>query len=577
MSIRACTNLRTICVIAGILASLLAGCQPISTSTPPTVEATAVDLAPTSTVGAIVTSADVSTSTSTVTETHTATATSTNTSSPTITSTPSFTPTPTLTPTPSPTPLPAEQMVQGRQYQHDGFHVLAIASFQAVLNDSAAGAFHAEALYRLGQTQIAAGEFDAGDATMLEYIDRFPKDTHADHALVYSATARQQAGNLDGAIEQLNRYVEMHPEVQGYIWKWLGDLYLEIEDTSRSIGAYELAAETAPRLALSVYYRELKAGALLRQEDYAGAVREYEQILDVSSIKRYRSKIQYLTGMAHVEAEQPAAAASRFRKAIAEDQTSSYAHSALVQLLELGEEVDEFLRGMVDYYNAAYWPAVQAFERYLESDPDNRADEAQYYTAASYAGMDMTENAIQEYQAFIDEYPESHLIGEAWRALARQTAWAGDIEDARALYEEFATRFPKHPLATYALLSRADLAEDAGDLELAATEYLELADEHPIHANAAVALHRAGLALYRLGYYEDAAEAWENLSTSPTSDEQKRTALFWAGKSRMVQGDIEQALQYLDQVITQNPHDYYGPARRHPYVGDRCGCTQCHH
>ena len=75
-------------------------------------------------------------------------------------------------------------------------------------------------------------------------------------------------------------------------------------------------------------------------------------------------------------------------------------------------------------------------------------------------------------------------------------------------------------MPTYALLSRADLAEDAGDLELAATEYLELADEHPIHANAAVALRRAGLALYRLGYYEDAAGAWEDLSTSPTSGEQ---------------------------------------------------------
>ena len=337
--------------------------------------------------------------------------------------------------------------MQGRQYQHDGFHVLAIASFQTVLNDSAAGAFYAEALYRLGQTQIAAGEFDAGDATMLDFINRFPKDTHAEHALVYSATARQQAGNLEGAIGQLTRYVEAHPEVQGYIWKWLGDLYLEVEDTASAIDAYELAAETAPRLNLSVYYRELKAGALSLQNDYAGAIREYEQILDVSSIKRYRSKIQYLAGLAHVEAEQPADAASRFRKAIDEDQTSSYAHSALVQLLELDEEVDEFVRGMVDYYNAAYWPAVQAFERYLESEPDDRADEAQYYTAASYAGMDMAENAIQEYQTFIDEYPESHLIGEVWRALARQTAWAGDIEEARVLYAEFASSFPDHPLA----------------------------------------------------------------------------------------------------------------------------------
>jgi len=448
-------------------------------------------------------------------------------------------------------------MVLGRQYQHDGFYSSAIAAYDTILGDPAAASLHAEALYRLGQTQIMAGDFAAAEGAFSEFMVRFPGDPHADHARVLAGTALEQLGEPERAIEHLTQYVEAHPEVQGYIWVWLGDLYLDTDAAAQAVDAYERAAETASRLALSVYYRELKASALLTSEAYQDVIQEYDRILDVSRIKKYRSKIQYLTGLAHLAAEQPNDAAIRFRNAIDEDQTASYAHSALVKLLELDEEVDEFLRGMVDYYNDAYWPAIEAFGRYLESDPPDKIEQARYYTAASYAEMGISETAMQEYRAFIDEFPESHLIGEAWRALARLTAWQGDTETARNLYAEFATLYPEHPLAPSALLSRAYLAEDAGQLNQAIQDYLALAEDYSIHANAAIALHRAGLALYRLGHYAEAIESWESLITRPTSEQQKREAQFWAGKTLMIQGNVDRAIRYLEQVIKYYPHDYY--------------------
>ena len=134
------------------------------------------------------------------------------------------------------------------------------------------------------------------------------------------------------------------------------------------------------------------------QEDFAGAIQQYDRILNVAQITKYRGKIQYLAGMAYLKAEQPKAAASRFRKAIAEEQRVSYAHAALIQLLNLDEVVDEFLRGMVDYYNDAYWPGIAAFQRSLEADPDDRPDAAHYYMAASYEALGLLAEANEEFQ-----------------------------------------------------------------------------------------------------------------------------------------------------------------------------------
>lgn len=542
-------------IFSAAVGNAFSGCQ--STPAPATADATSIVQADTATPLATQSPTDAVSVTAVPVATATSSLTFTITPTPTVTSTPTMTPSPTMTPTPTPTPLPAEQMVLGMGYQRDGLYSAAISAYGAIIEDPTAGELHADAYYRLGQTHLLAGDFATAETTLTDFMARFPDHEHADHAQVLAATALEQSGQLEPAALLLEEYVQRHPEVGSYIWKWLGDLYLDNQDAARAADAYDQAAETAPRLSLSVYYRELKANALRIQEDFPAAILEYNRILGVVRIDAYRSKIEHLTGLTHLQAEQPVEAAIRFRNAIAEDETSQYAHSALVELLRLEEEVDEFLRGMVDYHNDAYWPAIEAFRRFLDSSPETKADAAQYYMAASYAAMGMSDDATREYRKLIDEYPDSHLVGEVWRALARLAARAGDVEAARDLYREFATRFPDHPLAPHALLSRAELAEDTGQLARAAMEYLDLVNAYPDHANSPIALYRAGLALYRLGNYAEAAEAWERLSATNASHAQKREALFWAGKSRMVQGQVDKAIDYLTQIIADQPLDYF--------------------
>ncbi|MGC8828121.1 MAG: tetratricopeptide repeat protein, partial [Anaerolineae bacterium] len=293
--------------------------------------------------------------------------------------------------------------------------------------------------------------------------------------------------------------------------------------------AYLQAAGHAPRLALEVQYREARARSLQAGGDFAGAVQEYEHILSLSRLSDYRAKILYQAGSVWLAAGETEKAIPFFRQAIAQNQRSRYAYLALIELVNLEIEVNEFQRGMIDYYAGAYWPAIAAFQRYLAGRPTTDADTAQYHLAASYAGVGETAQADQAYRTLISKYPNSRWAGEAWLRRAELAANGGDLDGALTLYARFARSFPKHSLAPQALFARAELLEQAGRLKEAATAYVEMARAYPEHPSSAEAWHRAALCAYRLGDYAGAAESWETLLGTAPQGAQAREARFWAG------------------------------------------------
>jgi soluble lytic murein transglycosylase len=487
-----------------------------------------------------------------------ATASATSTRPPTPTATPTVTPTPTLTPTPSPTPPPAQRFSDALRYQTNGQYAQAADALRSLLNDPTSAALYGDALYRLAQVQAGAGDWPAAEQSLTDFLVRFPGHAHRDHALFLLGNVQEKLGKLPQAAAAVEQYASRHPEVRSYVQKRLGDLYRAMQDTDRAVSAYRQAAAEAPSATLQVQYQEEAASTLLMAEDYAGAVGEYDRILQTARLADYRCKVQYLAGMAYLSAGQSEAAITRFRRAIAESERSPYAHSALAQLVDLNAPVDDYLRGVIDYNNQAYWPAIAALDRYLQGQAPARADAAQNYLAASYAALNQIELAAAAYQKLLDAYPNSSYVGDAWLALARLRARAGDIEGARQLYLTFAQTYPDHVLAPRALLARGRLAEDAGDLRQAADDYLALAERYPQGVWSDAARQRAGLCLYRLGQYRDAAATWETQAGATASEDTRIEALFWAGKSRMAQGDVDRAVEHLTCVSSARPLSYYG-------------------
>ncbi len=471
-----------------------------------------------------------------------------------------WTPTPTATPspTPTPTPLPADRLTRALQLLQYGRYEEAADLLRELAEDPGAKPWQADALYYLGQALLHAGLPDEAVQAFSGLLEAHPQYVHADHARAWLAKALEDSGQYAEAIVQLEAYLPRHPETADKIYEWIGNLYLALADHPSAAQAYLRAAEHAPRLPLEVGYREARARALEAGGDAAGAVQEYEHILGLSRLPDYRAKILYQAGYTWLTAGETEKAVPYFHQAIAQNQRSRYAYLALIELVNLEVKVDEFQRGMIDYYAGAYWPAIAAFQRYLESRPATDADTAQYHLAASYAGVGEIAQADQAYRTLISKYPNSRWAGEAWMRRAELAAKSGDLAGALELYARFAKSFPKHALAPQALLARAALLEQAGRLKEAAAAYVEMARAYPAHEASAQAQHRAALCAYRLGDYAGAIESWETLLQAAPQGAQAREARFWAGKSLLILGKLEQAVPHLQAVAQADSLDYYG-------------------
>jgi len=87
--------------------------------------------------------------------------------------------------------------------------------------------------------------------------------------------------------------------------------------------------------------------------------------LSVAKIEAYRAKILRLLGEAHLAAGDTRAAYDRYLEAVNNYPQAHDSYLALVELVNASVPVDDFQRGLVDYYAGAYEPAAFVFERYL--------------------------------------------------------------------------------------------------------------------------------------------------------------------------------------------------------------------
>ena len=83
-------------------------------------------------------------------------------------------------------------------------------------------------------------------------------------------------------------------------------------------------------------------------------------------------------------------------------------------LVNNGIPVNDFYRGLVDYYAGSYDFAIQAFQRYIDSNPADNDGSVHYFKGLSHYFNDQPRNAIEEYDTLIANYPANPYWPAAW-------------------------------------------------------------------------------------------------------------------------------------------------------------------
>lgn len=437
------------------------------------------------------------------------------------------TPTSTPSPTPSPTPQPAERIALGDTHLHNGDDAAAVAELEAALRlrHSLSAEQVQHVLYNLGVAYLHTGQASLAVDTFTELLGLtggITGNSVPDAAYFYLGQAQSTLGSYQAAIGAYQSYLDANPDMTTYVNPYIAEAYFAIGDRTQGVAAYEAALSGSGYRLAQIELRQQLAEFYLADEDYAAAIEQYDAVRDLAVTELTKGQMTYLAGTAELLAGNSEAGYARYLSGVTSYPRAYESYLGLVALVDAEIPVDEFQRGLVDYYAAAYVPAITAFERYLVNNPDTYRSDTQLYLAWCYEAAGNLEAAL----AALDAYA-LHDAAAATIERAKLLARAGDGPAAITAYTAYLENFQDGPDAPFAAWWAAQWREWQGDISGAITAYQFLAQTFPGDADAPEALFRAGLLAEESGDRETAVSIWLTLSNTYPASEYSGATLVW--------------------------------------------------
>ena len=480
------------------------------------------------------------------------------------TQTPTLTPggptamsTPTQAPTPLPTLPPVVRIDSGDQALFYGDFESARNQYLTAYNESNDPALRAAALWGLGRTELADGNYQTAVERLSTLITDHPDSTYAVRAHFLLGRAYSGLGQHLVAADSYNTYIEHIPGVlDGYVQDYRGDELYEAQDYAAALDAYN-AALTASRLDDGLDLQVKIAQTRASFGDYAGALILYDQIFSTTTNDYVKAQMDYQAGNAHLALGQNDEAYARYSNAVDSYPLSYYSYLSLVTLVDAGVPVDELNRGIVDFYADQFDVALVAFDRYIASNPENDGT-AHYFRAETLRALQRYEDAVAEYDVFIEKYAEHPRWVDAWEDKAfLQWANLNDYREASQTLLDFAALVPDSSFVPDLLMSAARIMERDNRLEEAAQTWERVANEYPDSEPVTDALFLAGTSRYRLEDFSGALTIFQRNLLLAAEPEDRARAYLWIGKTQQRQGDDASAHSSWQQGQAADPTGYY--------------------
>jgi soluble lytic murein transglycosylase len=471
---------------------------------------------------------------------------------------PTLTPSPTITPTPLPTLPPVVRIDSGDQALFYGDYDKARTEYQTAYNDSNEPALKAAALWGLGRTELADGNYQAALDRFTILTRDYPDSTYSARAPFLMGRAYAGLGDHAQAAQFYSKYMERIPGVlDAYVQDYRGDELAAAKDYPGALDAYQ-AALTAPRLDDGQDIQIKMAKTRADFGDYAGALTLYDQITSTTDNDYVKAQMDYLAGNAHLALGQSDQAYTRYQDAVNNYPLSYYSYLSLLALVDANVTVDELNRGLVDYYSQQYDVALAAFDRYIAANPNDDGT-AHYYRAQTLRSLQRYEEAIKEYDTFIQNYPSHANWVDAWQDKAfLQWSALNDYQAASKTLLDFVSQSKDSTFAPDMLMDAARVLERDNRLDEAAKTWEKVADDYPGVEQVTQALFLAGVSRYRLQDYAGALTVFQRNLLLATEPEDRARAYLWIGKTQKALNNASGAQDAWQQGQAADPAGYYG-------------------
>jgi soluble lytic murein transglycosylase len=465
------------------------------------------------------------------------------------------------TPNPEPTEIPtpvfsSNPYNDGMLARRNGNYARAIAAFQLVLNSKPANDLAQETQYRLGEAYWLNNDDTRALQTLNAYLQANPNGVHAPEAHYILADAYRATKDYPNALEQLKIYRAQSTTLIGDTDAVMADILVLAGALTDALAQYDRSLQDNTLSAsarISILQRAADVYNALGQPAQAAA--RYDAANALAGDARTKANLLQLAGDAYAAANKLETALQRWNDAINKYPEQPGAYQSLVDLLNRGGTVDDYIRGVVDYYASQYDAALAAFEREFKSD-STRAGEIRYFTGNAHARKGEYTQAIADFDYILKSLPKDKRVPDAYFGKASAYAALNRLDDAVATYKKFVAAMPDNDRADDALWNAALLYDRAQRYADAATLYEELQKKYPTRDRADDALFWAGLDYYRRNDFKTAAARWQSIAENYPRTNFYSRALFWLGKAAQARRQTADAKNYWTQV-SKLGNDYY--------------------
>ncbi len=460
-------------------------------------------------------------------------------------------------PTPTATPAPAERINAGEQALFDGDYGRAIQEFELVQSTSMDGNLRSAALLGIGRAHYENGNCNTAIQVLNELLNTYPDSYWVANAQFFLGECYGIQQRWLEAAQAYEAYLHLRPGfLDAYVQELRGDALSAAGDFSDALQAYQAAAD-APQLTDPVNTHIKIAQTYAAMGDHENAIRKLLITYEATSSDYVKATVNLLAGQSYLAMGLPEQAYARFQDSVNNYPRSYDSYSALVALVENGIPVDELNRGLVDYFAGQYAVAIEAFNRYLRSNPQHDGT-AHHYKALSLRAIGDFEGAIAEWDALIADHAGDRFYAAAHDEKA-YTLWAylNRYTKAAEVLRDFVGANPSDPEAANMLYEAARIYERNNQLVEAAALWERLINEYPSAELSYRGLFLAGICDYRLGNFDQALLVFQRALVLASSNEDQSAALFWIGKTQQAKGEKADAQSSWEQAAQRDPTGYY--------------------
>lgn len=483
--------------------------------------------------------------------------------------TPTYTPEP--SPTPTPTPLAEVRITSGDVALMQGFYSDSSSLFSLAQAQTGDIEIQSASLLGLGRVQYDQGDCSGAQTYFNSLFSQYGQTSSAGPAHYFSAECLMQTGEYLVAAAQ---YDLARPFFTGtledYLYEKQGDAFASASDYSNALVAYQSALQYPGSLDSDSVTLKL-ADTQFRVGDPDTALQTYYDLYNNTTNDYTRAAANYHIAQIYLNLSMPEQAYARLLDSVYNFPRSYDTYLGLVQLVDGGIEVDEFSRGLVDYYAGVYSLAIDAFNRFLGQTPDNNGT-AYFYLAVSLREIGQPEAAVEQFNILIQGYPDNPLWAMAWDEKAwTQWVYLNAFGDAGQTLIDFVAQAPQDPNAADYLFEAGRIYERNSDLNLASSTWQRLINEYPGNESSYRALFLAGVMEYRLGNYSNALTIFQRCVALAADGSEIAAGQLWIGKTLLLQGDAAGAQAAWQAAVVADPGDYYSIRAQQLLTGETPG------